>query len=101
MLNMTYTFRVQAIVYGIMNTFTKAIEEAGSLSELCRRLSAIDGCPKVTPQIFQGWSRRNSVPADRVWQFSQATGIPPWEIRPDIYDRPEVYLSKVSKACSR
>lgn len=83
-----------------MTTFTKAIERAGSLSELCRRLSAVDGCSKVTPQIFQGWSRRGRVPAPRVWQFSQATGIPPWEIRPDIYDRPEVYLSKVSKACS-
>lgn len=81
-----------------MEIFTLAIERAGSLAEICRQLSALPGCKKVTPQIFRGWMLRDKVPEDRVWQFANATGIPPWEIRPDIYDRPEVYLSKVARA---
>ena len=83
-----------------MDSFTRAAETAGSLAELCRRMSKVPGCDPVTPQIFLGWRRRGRVPGARVWQFAKATGIPPWEIRPDIFDRPEVYLSKVAQICS-
>ena len=89
------------IMESVMDTFTVAVDRAGSLAELCRRLSDVPGFPKVTPQIFSGWRRRNQIPDGRVWQVSFATGIPPWEIRPDLYDRPEDYLAKVSKAASK
>lgn len=83
-----------------MDAFIKAISSAGTNATLCRRLTDADPTHPVTPQIFNGWRRRGQVPENRVWQFCQATGIPPWELRPDIYDRPEVYLSKVAKCCS-
>lgn len=84
-----------------MDAFTNAIERAGSLAELCRRLSDVQGFPPVTPQIFSGWRRRNQIPENRVWQVSYATGIPPWEIRPDLYDRPEEYLAKVARVAAQ
>lgn len=94
-------FTYTNIMESVMDTFTVAVDRAGSLAELCRRLSDVPGFPKVTPQIFSGWRRRNQIPDGRVWQVSFATGIPPWEIRPDLYDRPEDYLAKVSKAASK
>lgn len=82
-----------------MDAFTTAIASAGSHGELCRRLSAVPGAPRVTPQTLSGWISRGQVPETRVWQFSQATGIPPWDVRPDIYDRPEIYLRRVAEVC--
>lgn len=83
-----------------MDAFTKAIDLSGSLADLCRKLSSVPNSEPVTPQIFSGWRRRGRVPENRVWQFVQATGLPPWEVRPDLYDRPEDYLSKVSQFCA-
>lgn len=80
-----------------MDVFTIAIDRAGSLAEVCRRLSCVNGFPPVTPQIFSGWRRRNQIPENRVWQFCFATGLSPWDVRPDLYDRPEEYLAKVAK----
>lgn len=82
-----------------MDVLTKAVSSFGTASELCRKMSSVVGYPHVTPQILAGWRRRGQVPDDRVWQFSRATGIPPWEVRPDLYDRPEVYTAKVVKFC--
>lgn len=82
-----------------MDALTKAVHSAGSIAELCRKMSAYQDFPRVTPQIFAGWKRRGKIPEDRVWQLSRATGIPPWEIRPDLYDRPEVYTAKVARFC--
>ena len=82
-----------------MDAFTKAVQASGSMAELCRKLTAVSDCKRVTPQILMGWKRRGQIPEDRVWQFSKATGIPPWEVRPDLYDRPEVYTAKVAKFC--
>lgn len=83
-----------------MDALMKAISTAGSGADLCRRLTEIDPKHPVTPQIVNGWRRRGQIPDTRVWQVSQATGIPPWELRPDLYDRPEVYLSRVAKCCA-
>ena len=84
-----------------MDTFTRAIEGAGSLAELCRRMSRVPDSAPVTPQVFSVWRRRGQVPENRVWQFAEASGIAPWEIRPDIFDRPEIYLSKVAKIAAK
>lgn len=80
----------------VIDSFSEAIADAGSSAELCRRMTASNPARPVTPQMFVGWRRRKQVPEDRVWQFVQATAIPPWEVRPDLYDRPEIYLSKVA-----
>lgn len=82
-----------------MNAFTIAIERAGGVANLCRKLSEAQEAGPVTPQILLGWRRRNQVPEGRVWQFVEATGIPPWEVRPDLYDRPDVYWSRVARFC--
>lgn len=79
-----------------MTALTMAVAAIGSCAALCRRLTEVDPDHPVTPQILNGWRRRNQIPEGRVWQFAKATGIPPWEIRPDIYDRPETYLSRVA-----
>ena len=59
-----------------MNAFTIAIERAGGVANLCRKLSEAQEAGPVTPQILLGWRRRNQVPEGRVWQFVEATGIP-------------------------
>lgn len=82
-----------------MNTFTIAIQNAGGAAQLCRKLSEVPGADRVTPQVLQGWLRRGQVPEGRVWQFVEATGIPPWEVRPDLYDRPDVYWARVARFC--
>lgn len=82
-----------------MSAFTIAIESAGGVANLCRKLSDVHGADRVTPQILLGWRRRGQVPEGRVWQFVEATGIPPWEVRPDLYDRPGVYWARVARFC--
>lgn len=55
-------------------------------------LTAADPSRPVTPQILHGWRTRGQIPVSRVQQVAKATGIPLWEIRPDIYDPPEKYF---------
>ena len=83
-----------------MSALTKAISAAGTQAALSRALTAADPSHPVTPQILYGWRTRGQVPEARVWQFAKATGIPPWEIRPDIYDTPEKYFTKASGVSS-
>ena len=84
-----------------MQTFINAVDSAGGICELCRRMNAIPGAKPVTPQIFAGWKRRGQVPVSRVWQLATVSGLAPWDIRPDVYDRPEVYLAKVSEVLKK
>lgn len=57
----------------------KIVEEAaeahGGLVELARKLG-------ISHQSFYSWRK---VPADRVLQFEQLTGISRHEIRPDVF----------------
>jgi DNA-binding transcriptional regulator YdaS (Cro superfamily) len=39
---------------------------------------------QITPQSVSDWER---VPAERVLAVEKATGIPRWELRPDLYPR--------------
>lgn len=75
-----------------MSALTKAIEIAGTQAALSRGLTAADPSRPVTPQMLHGWKTRGQIPVSRVQQFAKATGIPLWEIRPDIYDPPEKYF---------
>lgn len=53
----------------------KGIAAAESAQELARKLG-------ITPSALSQWDR---VPHLRVLSFSEATGIPPHEVRPDLY----------------
>lgn len=39
----------------------------------------------ISRQAIAGW---RAVPAEWVRQLSDVTGIPPWRLRPDLYDAP-------------
>ena len=80
-----------------MSILKQAIERMGGQTKLARAVSEKAGGAVVTPQILQGWIKRDRVPEHMVWPFARATGFSPWEIRPDLYDRPEVYLYKVAQ----
>lgn len=56
----------------------RAVQAAGSLSELARRLG-------LNYQSIQQWKR---IPAERVIDVERATGIPRAELRPDLYAPP-------------
>lgn len=54
-----------------------AIRAAGGASALARRLG-------LTPGVVTQW-RKGRVPAERVLAISEATGVPPEQLRPDLY----------------
>jgi hypothetical protein len=56
----------------------RAISKAGGMRELARQM-------KITPQALSGWRLRGSIPHMRARQVSEITGIPIWELRPDVY----------------
>lgn len=54
---------------------TKAIEAAGSRSELARRLG-------ISQQAVSQW---RTIPLRQIVAVEQATGVPREELRPDLY----------------
>jgi DNA-binding transcriptional regulator YdaS (Cro superfamily) len=66
-----------------MNGLAKAIKEAGTASHLAALLG-------IKPMSVSRWKTRYKgvVPADRVLQIYQATGVTPHELRPDLYPNP-------------
>jgi len=48
-------------------------------------LAEIAGELGLTRQAVSGW---RAVPAEWVRKISEYTGIPPWRLRPDLYDAP-------------
>ena len=62
-------------------TLAQHIAQRGRLSALSRDLD-------VSPSTVLRWIERR-VPAERVRAVSEATGIPPHELRPDLFDAPE------------
>jgi DNA-binding transcriptional regulator YdaS (Cro superfamily) len=57
---------------------TRVIEKAGGPTALARALD-------IKSPSIHGWTR---VPAERVLRVSEITGIPPHEIRPDVFAPP-------------
>jgi len=55
----------------------RACEAAGGQTKLARAL-------RISPQAVDAWRRRR-IPATRVLEVERVTGIPRWELRPDIY----------------
>lgn len=48
----------------------------------------------VTKQCINGWIRRDCVPEGKIWPFCEVTGFMPWEVRPDLFSRPEDYWAR-------
>jgi len=63
---------------GRMNAIERAIEAAGSASELARRLG-------VVPMAVTQWKRREQVPAERCLAIEAATGVSRHDLRPDVF----------------
>ena len=64
-----------------MNAIERAIEAAGSASELARRLN-------VVPMTVTQWKRRGQIPAERCLDVETATGISRYDLRPDVFGPP-------------
>ncbi|MEQ3658635.1 MAG: Cro/CI family transcriptional regulator [Glaciecola sp.] len=69
-----------------MSPINKAINTFGDKGKYMKAAKAFD----VTPQAIRKWERDNKIPAERVLKLEQITGIPRYELRPDIYP-PEEY----------
>jgi len=50
----------------------------GNRSELARRC-------KVSRQAVSGWVKRGKVPPEYVQCVAEATGVPDWQLAPDIF----------------
>jgi DNA-binding transcriptional regulator YdaS (Cro superfamily) len=62
-----------------------AVEKAGGYSKLAGKLANLGGEP-VSKQVVWSWVNvLGRIPAERVMAFEEATGIPRYKIRPDIY----------------
>ncbi len=61
-----------------MNAIDRAIEAAGSASELARRLG-------VVPMTVTQWRKRGQVPAERCLAIEAATGVSRHNLRPDVF----------------
>lgn len=63
-----------------MNVVERAVKAAGGLQSLAA------AC-EVRYQAVQRWARDNKIPAERVLQVEQASGVSRHDLRPDIYPR--------------
>lgn len=71
-----------------MDALEKAIEAAGGLSELARRMT-------IKPQVVNNW-RTRGVPAERVLAIEEAAGgvVTRFELAPEIHgEKPEGWTS--------
>src|SRR5262245_9742100 len=59
---------------------TRIIESVSSLAWLAAQFT-----PPICKQAVSRW---NKVPLDRVKELSEITGIPTYEIRPDVFEPP-------------
>jgi DNA-binding transcriptional regulator YdaS (Cro superfamily) len=62
-----------------INALKQAIERAGGQTELARSIGTTQG------HVSQ-WLRRGKVPADKVLLIEKATGVPRYELRPDVFE---------------
>jgi DNA-binding transcriptional regulator YdaS (Cro superfamily) len=67
-----------------MTPIERAIEKAGGLTELARRLGV------ATPQVVSNWRGRGSVPPEYCIPIEEATerAVTRHELRPDVFGDP-------------
>ncbi|HDV8498262.1 TPA: helix-turn-helix domain-containing protein [Enterobacter bugandensis] len=72
-----------------MNGLTKAIQTVGTATKLASMLG-------IKPMSISRWKNRyrGVVPAERVLQIYNTTGVTPHELRPDLYPNPTDGLPK-------
>ncbi|EMP7085686.1 TPA: helix-turn-helix domain-containing protein [Klebsiella pneumoniae] len=72
-----------------MNGLTKAIQIVGTATKLASMLG-------IKPMSVSRWKNRyrGVVPAERVLQIYNTTGVTPHELRPDLYPNPTDGLPK-------
>ena len=63
----------------MIDVLKKCAERVEGLPQLAALL-------KIRPQSFYSWKK---VPAERVLDIERFTGVPRYEIRPDLYPRPD------------
>jgi len=63
-----------------MNALEKAINAAGGASRLAEKIG-------LSPMAISHWKNRHKgfIPSGHVLSVFQATGVPPHELRPDLY----------------
>lgn len=64
-----------------MTPIEKAIEAAGSVAELARLV-------EESPQTIQNWRKRGT-PPKKCAAVEKATGVPRYELCPDVFPAPE------------
>ncbi len=72
-----------------MKALEKAIDNAGSATELAKKLG-------VSSMAISHWKKRYKgvVPQSHVIAIYEATGVTPHELRPDLYPNPEDALPR-------
>lgn len=61
---------------------TKLMDRIEGLDVTQTQIASLCG---VTQSAVSKWYTRRRIPAERVLQFSEITGIPPNELRPDVF----------------
>lgn len=63
-----------------MTGIQKAIKQFGSMKKLAESVG-------VTRQAVKLWQENGSVPQKKVFDVERATGIPIWELNPEVYPK--------------
>ncbi len=82
-----------------MSTLKDKISAYGGCTKLSRAMTAMG--TKVTPQMVSGWIARNRVPDEKLWAFCEVVGLPPADVRPDIFPTPEEYWSRTRRIAEK
>jgi len=81
-----HNIRAEASEQQRCKTDAAALEELRAWGEReGHNSSAIARMLGIKRQAVSSWQR---IPAERVRQVSQLTGIPAWRLRPDLFDQP-------------
>ena len=71
-----------------MMTAKDVIQAGGGPTAVARALD-------VRQSVVSNWAIRNRIPAERVLEIERITGVPCWEIRPDIFP-PERFAKRAA-----
>jgi DNA-binding transcriptional regulator YdaS (Cro superfamily) len=63
-----------------MNSIQKAVQAAGGAKALAKKL-------EISRQAVEKWIEHERIPAERVLELEEFTGISRHDLRPDLYPR--------------
>ena len=64
----------------VMNSIERAVKAAGGSHALAKRL-------EISRQAIEKWVAKGTIPAERVLEIEQITGVSRHVLRPDLYPR--------------